>query len=70
MKELDGDGKPLESGGVKAMRDIVQFVQFEEIKEAGGAESLVQNMAKACLSELPKQFESYFLNKKITPNPR
>lgn len=35
MSRLDGDGGLYSSKGVKAMRDIVQFVPFREVQMSG-----------------------------------
>eukprot|EP00049_Salpingoeca_infusionum_P010983 m.189770 g.189770 ORF g.189770 m.189770 type:complete len:526 (+) comp14800_c0_seq6:133-1710(+) len=51
MDVLDGDDATLESKGVRATRDIVQFVPFNSVKARGPAA-----LAQAVLAEVPEQF--------------
>ena len=53
MEALDGDGGRLRnSAGQPAMRDIVQFVEFNQCIARG-------NLAEQVLKEVPHQFCSY-----------
>lgn len=73
MEELDADKGGLKKDGVKAARDIVQFVAFNNYNKL---DSSVANLylAKDVLAEVPKQFMDYMkLNgivpkNKISPN--
>jgi len=56
MNELDGDGGLYSANGVKATRDVVQFVPFNNFK--GNADLL----AKELLKEIPDQVVQYFVN--------
>ena len=53
MTKLDGDNGLYGSNGVKAARDIVQFVPFRDVKLNGDL------LAKELLSELPGQVVQY-----------
>jgi hypothetical protein len=56
MEELDGDDVRLTNArGLKATRDIVQFVKFNDFKNAAPG-----RLAKETLLELPTQMMSYF----------
>ena len=56
MDELDGDDVRLTNArGLKATRDIVQFVKFNDFKNAAPG-----RLAKETLLELPTQMMSYF----------
>ena len=63
METLDGDdGARLRSGRYgAAVRDIVQFVEFNKFKGSAAA------LAKETLHEIPGQLISYFAMKKISP---
>ena len=68
LEELDADDASstfTDSMGVKALRDIVQFVKFNDYKKIGGFERL----AKDTLHEVPHQFMSY-INKHNIPAPK
>ena len=54
MEVLDGDGKRLKGNKGTAVRDIVQFVEFNRF---GGN---YQMLAAAVLKEIPKQVSSFF----------
>eukprot|EP01080_Neovahlkampfia_damariscottae_P004598 gene4598-7980_t len=62
---LDGDDKALVSDGVRAKRDIVQFVPFNQFKN----ESL-ESLAEEVLQEVPTQFLSYMKTKGISPQQK
>jgi hypothetical protein len=53
MNKLDGDNGLYASNGVKAARDIVQFVPFRDVKLNGDL------LAKELLGELPGQVVQY-----------
>ena len=53
MNRLDGDNGLYGSNGIKAKRDIVQFVPFREVKMNGDL------LAKQLLAELPGQVVQY-----------
>lgn len=57
MKELDGDDQDQE-------RDIVQFVNFRQVR---GAPEVLQSQV---LEEIPTQFLQYMQKHRIRPNPR
>lgn len=63
MIELDGDEKILRNSSSKpALRDIVQFVEFNQFKS--GELSL---LAEEVLKEVPDQIVSYMIMKGIEP---
>ncbi len=63
MKELDGDNIPLiSSNGIKRLRDVVQFVQFNKFRHNQ------DELAKHVLAEIPKQIIEYYTMNKIYPN--
>jgi hypothetical protein len=53
MNKLDGDKELFGSNGVKAARDIVQFVPFRDVQLNGDL------LAKELLTELPGQVVQY-----------
>ena len=60
MRELDSDGKALKSSyGQVAKRDIVQFVEYNQVGNNP------QKLAEKVLEELPKQVEDYFNSKNM-----
>ena len=62
MVLLDADENPLiNSKGVKAVRDLVQFVPFLKY------ESNPQNLANEVLSEIPRQILEYYEFKDLDP---
>lgn len=62
MEILDADKHVLEIDGVRAERDIVQFVEFSRFKGNGEA------LAAELLEELPGQFLSYMRKHGIQPS--
>ncbi|KAL9649914.1 hypothetical protein ABK040_011387 [Willaertia magna] len=64
MDVLDADDNPLVSRGVKMSRDIVQFVPFNNYKNAHPS-----LLAKEVLAEVPTQFLSYMQQHNIKPKP-
>ena len=62
MDKLDGDDDALKStSGVKAQRDIVQFVPFNKYSDQP------QLLAQETLAEIPEQVMSYMTMRKIKP---
>eukprot|EP00769_Ergobibamus_cyprinoides_P001439 gnl/Ergobibamus_cyprinoides/248.p1 GENE.gnl/Ergobibamus_cyprinoides/248~~gnl/Ergobibamus_cyprinoides/248.p1 ORF type:complete len:257 (+),score=77.00 gnl/Ergobibamus_cyprinoides/248:659-1429(+) len=62
MDELDADTQPLvDSHGLSAVRDCVQFVQMNAV-------SSPEELAAQTLRELPGQVVQYFASKGIKPN--
>ena len=62
MKELDADERPLiNSKGLKAARDLVQFVPFLKY------ESNPEQLANEVLEEIPKQLMEYYDLKNLDP---
>ena len=65
MEKLDADFNPLiSSKGIRACRDIVQFVEFRKIENDG------LRLAQEVLEEVPSQLENYFkMINKIPSDP-
>lgn len=61
MRTLDGDEIRLEYDGVKAERDIVQFVAARSMKDE-------RQIAKELLAEIPRQLCEYMKSKGLEPN--
>jgi len=70
MEELDGDDGVLKSPitGDKCMRDIVQFVPFNDFKR--GHRQGPKELARAVLAELPGQVTGYYKQQGIEPMVR
>ncbi|KAG9306681.1 hypothetical protein G9A89_004228 [Geosiphon pyriformis] len=70
MKILDSDDillePKLQANGIRAERDIVQFVAMREFQTTTAHHLL----PKAVLEEIPDQFMSYMLRNNISPQPR
>ncbi|XP_023560983.1 copine-7 isoform X4 [Octodon degus] len=63
MQVLDGDDGVLRSPrGEPALRDIVQFVPFRELKNASPVA-----LAKCVLAEVPRQVVEYYSHKELPP---
>uniref|UniRef100_A0A8B9Z511 Copine 7 n=1 Tax=Bos mutus grunniens TaxID=30521 RepID=A0A8B9Z511_BOSMU len=63
MQVLDGDDGVLRSPrGEPALRDIVQFVPFRELKSASPTA-----LAKSVLAEVPRQLVEYYSHKELPP---
>uniref|UniRef100_A0A8C8Z9G4 Copine 7 n=1 Tax=Prolemur simus TaxID=1328070 RepID=A0A8C8Z9G4_PROSS len=63
MQILDGDDGVLRSPrGEPALRDIVQFVPFRELKHASPAA-----LAKCVLAEVPRQVVEYYSHRELPP---
>lgn len=69
METLDADTVALQSGGVRAQRDIVQFVPFNKFLAMGDTEIAGNRLAREVLAEIPKQFLSYMQLNNIVPQP-
>ena len=64
MEKLDGDEVRIRnSSGEPAVRDIVQFVKFNDFKEGGDFGKLAEEVLK----EVPDQFVEYMVQKNIMP---
>jgi hypothetical protein len=69
MKTLDSDNVELrDANGNVWDRDIVQFVDLKEHREADGSVSH-DSLVKAALEELPEQMLRYFTRNNIVPPP-
>ncbi|CAH1388810.1 unnamed protein product [Nezara viridula] len=66
MEVLDGDTVALTSGGIRASRDIVQFVPFSKVMGSPNAGAL---LAREVLAEIPTQFVSFMKSRNIAPKP-
>lgn len=69
MEILDADRIPLQSGGVQAQRDIVQFVPFNKFVSQGDPRTARMRLAKEVLAEVPRQVVSYMRSRRFEPNP-
>eukprot|EP00611_Tribonema_gayanum_P025403 TRINITY_DN5766_c0_g1_i4.p1 TRINITY_DN5766_c0_g1~~TRINITY_DN5766_c0_g1_i4.p1 ORF type:complete len:268 (-),score=83.72 TRINITY_DN5766_c0_g1_i4:361-1164(-) len=66
MEVLDGDDAALvSSSGVRAQRDIVQFVPMRQVASKGE-----HAIAKEVLAEIPDQVVAYMKRQNIPPGPR
>jgi len=66
MEVLDGDSQALRSGGHKASRDIVQFVELRKFI-TGPSQWNKEALAKEVLAEIPDQLVKWMMSKGITP---
>jgi len=57
LSKFDADGMPLTVDGVSTIRDIVQFVKFEECKDSNGVN--MNKLASEVLAEVPTQVETF-----------
>lgn len=69
MEVLDADRVPLESHGVRAQRDIVQFVPFNKFLSQGDPRTARVRLAKEVLAEVPRQVVSYMRSRGFAPQP-
>lgn len=69
METLDADTVGLKANGVKALRDIVQFVPFNKFVNTGDPRTARIRLAKEVLAEVPGQFISFMKANKIEPKP-
>ncbi|XP_073974239.1 copine-8-like isoform X2 [Rhodnius prolixus] len=68
MEQLDGDTVALTSGGMRAERDIVQFVPFSKYT-SNSSLSARHLLAREVLAEIPAQFVSYMKSRNVVPKP-
>lgn len=68
MELLDADRVPLQSGGLQAQRDIVQFVPFSKFLSQGDPRTAGLRLAKEVLAEVPRQLVGYMKANRIVPN--
>jgi len=69
MEELDADKGGLTINGVRAARDIVQFVAFNSYNNLDPNVANL-HLAKDVLAEVPKQFMDYMKLNGIVPKKR
>lgn len=69
METLDADTVALSAGGVRAARDIVQFVPFRKFTQIGDPYTAGIRLAKEVLAEIPAQFLGYMKLNNIVPRP-
>lgn len=67
MEELDADTVPLEVNGIRAARDITQFVSFKDFQSFDNSEVAKANLAREVLAEIPNQIVGYMKSKNIIP---
>nr|XP_034317442.1 copine-8 isoform X1 [Crassostrea gigas] len=67
MDILDGDDVRLSYNGVHAVRDIVQFVPYNDFLSRGDMALSQAALAKEVLAEIPDQFLSYMKQHNIKP---
>ncbi|XP_069695299.1 copine-8-like isoform X2 [Periplaneta americana] len=67
MDELDGDVVQLSYKGVKAQRDIVQFVPFRNFQSHRDIVAAKAYLAKEVLAEIPDQVVGYMKSRNIRP---
>ncbi|XP_025417468.1 copine-5-like isoform X2 [Sipha flava] len=68
MEELDADTVPLEVNGVRAARDITQFVSFNDFLSYDNPAVAKADLAREVLAEIPNQIVGYMKSKNIIPN--
>ncbi|XP_039283440.1 copine-8 [Nilaparvata lugens] len=69
METLDADTVALTAGGVRAARDIVQFVPFNKFISVGDPRTARLRLAREVLAEVPTQFVGYMKANSIVPKP-
>lgn len=69
METLDADTVGLSSGGVRAARDIVQFVPFNKFSHIGDPRTARLRLAREVLAEIPNQFIGYMKANNFQPQP-
>lgn len=67
MEELDADTVPLEVRGLRATRDITQFVSFKDFQSYDNPAVAKANLAREVLAEIPTQFVGYMKSKNVIP---
>ena len=71
METLDADTVALQHNGVKAQRDIVQFVSFNKFLSIADPGTARNRLAREVLAEIPRQFMSYMkINQIRAKNPK
>lgn len=70
MNELDADTVPLMVNGVKAERDIVQFVPFRNFQNIRNPALAKAYLAKEVLAEIPEQIVGFMKSRNIAPKLR
>ncbi|XP_063221312.1 copine-8-like isoform X2 [Bacillus rossius redtenbacheri] len=70
METLDADTVPLQSGGRRASRDIVQFVPFSKFLGVDRDPAVARmRLAQEVLAEIPTQVVSYMKANSLAPRP-
>ncbi|KAJ9597918.1 hypothetical protein L9F63_011205, partial [Diploptera punctata] len=69
MDVLDGDVVPLSYKGVRAQRDIVQFVPFRNFQNLHNVNAAKALLAREVLAEIPEQIVGYMKSRNIKPKP-
>lgn len=69
METLDADTVALSAGGIKAARDIVQFVPFNKFISVGDPRTARLRLAREVLAEIPTQFIGYMKSNNLIPKP-
>lgn len=69
METLDADTVALHQGGVRAARDIVQFVPFNKFLAMSEPHTARIRLAREVLAEIPTQFIGYMKSNNICPKP-
>lgn len=67
MNELDADTVPLVMDGVRAARDIVQFVPFNNFQRVSDKTLAKSYLAREVLAEIPDQVVGYMKSRNIVP---
>lgn len=67
MEELDGDTVKLEVNGVRAARDIVQFVPFANFLKIENSMHAKSYLAREVLAEIPAQLVGYMKSRNVVP---
>jgi copine 5/8/9 len=70
MNILDGDEQRLSARGRMASRDIVQFVPLRNFLSQAAGGTVLADVSRALLAEIPGQLLDFMLQHKIMPNPR
>lgn len=70
MNILDGDEQRLSARGRIASRDIVQFVPLRNFLSQAAGGSVLADVSRSLLAEIPGQLLDFMMQHKIMPNPR
>lgn len=65
MNELDADTVPLMMDGVRAARDIVQFVPFNSFQRMSDRALAKSYLAREVLAEIPEQVGGLFFKNEL-----